>query len=37
MSHLFAPLLLRGLTLPNRIAVSPMCQYFQQPFGENVG
>jgi 2,4-dienoyl-CoA reductase-like NADH-dependent reductase (Old Yellow Enzyme family) len=27
MSHLFQPLQLRGLTLPNRIAVSPMCQY----------
>lgn len=27
MTHLFAPLTLRGLTLPNRIAVSPMCQY----------
>jgi len=27
MSHLFEPLTLRGLTLPNRIAVSPMCQY----------
>lgn len=25
--HLFAPLRLRGLTLRNRIAVSPMCQY----------
>jgi len=25
--HLFRPLTLRGLTLPNRIAVSPMCQY----------
>ena len=25
--HLFAPLALRSLTLPNRIAVSPMCQY----------
>lgn len=25
--HLFAPLALRGLTLRNRIAVSPMCQY----------
>jgi len=24
---LFSPLKLRGLTLPNRIAVSPMCQY----------
>lgn len=27
MTHLFAPLSLRSLTLPNRIAVSPMCQY----------
>ena len=27
MSHLFDPLPLRGLTLPNRIVVSPMCQY----------
>jgi 2,4-dienoyl-CoA reductase-like NADH-dependent reductase (Old Yellow Enzyme family) len=27
MSRLFHPLTLRGLTLPNRIAVSPMCQY----------
>jgi len=27
MSRLFQPLALRGLTLPNRIAVSPMCQY----------
>ncbi|MGH7039817.1 MAG: NADH:flavin oxidoreductase/NADH oxidase [Stellaceae bacterium] len=26
-SHLFAPLTLGGLTLENRIAVSPMCQY----------
>src|SRR6185437_15634445 len=25
--HLFAPLKLRNLTLPNRIAVSPMCEY----------
>lgn len=25
--HLFAPLHLRSLTLPNRIVVSPMCQY----------
>ncbi|HML16725.1 MAG TPA: hypothetical protein VK419_06850, partial [Bryobacteraceae bacterium] len=24
---LFTPLTLRGVTLPNRIAVSPMCQY----------
>src|SRR5688572_17292863 len=27
MPHLFAPLTLRGLTLANRIVVSPMCQY----------
>ncbi|MCY1273082.1 NADPH dehydrogenase [compost metagenome] len=27
MSQLFEPLTLRNLTLPNRIAVSPMCQY----------
>jgi 2,4-dienoyl-CoA reductase-like NADH-dependent reductase (Old Yellow Enzyme family) len=26
-SHLFSPLKLRGITLPNRIAVSPMCEY----------
>ncbi len=25
--HLFAPYSLRGITLPNRIVVSPMCQY----------
>lgn len=27
MTHLFDPLGLRSITLPNRIAVSPMCQY----------
>src|SRR5690606_20626623 len=27
MSRLFQPLKLRSLTLPNRIVVSPMCQY----------
>ena len=27
MSHLFDPFTLRGVTFPNRIAVSPMCQY----------
>lgn len=27
MSHLFEPLTLRDLTIPNRIIVSPMCQY----------
>jgi NADPH2 dehydrogenase len=26
-SQLFTPIALRGLTLPNRIAVAPMCQY----------
>ena len=26
-SALFQPLVLRGLTLPNRIVVSPMCMY----------
>jgi len=25
--HLFSPLTIRSITLPNRIAVSPMCQY----------
>ena len=27
MSALFSPIKLRGLTLPNRIVVAPMCQY----------
>ncbi|MEJ2590763.1 MAG: NADH:flavin oxidoreductase/NADH oxidase [Candidatus Thiodiazotropha sp.] len=27
MSHLFTPVTLRGLTLPNRIVIAPMCQY----------
>jgi len=27
MPHLFSPISFRSLTLPNRIAVSPMCQY----------
>ena len=27
MPHLLEPLTLRGLTLPHRIVVSPMCQY----------
>jgi 2,4-dienoyl-CoA reductase-like NADH-dependent reductase (Old Yellow Enzyme family) len=27
MSNLFDPLVLRGVTLPNRIVVSPMCEY----------
>lgn len=27
MSHLFSPFQLKGVTLRNRIAVPPMCQY----------
>ncbi len=27
MSALFSPITLRGVTLPNRIVVSPVCQY----------
>jgi 2,4-dienoyl-CoA reductase-like NADH-dependent reductase (Old Yellow Enzyme family) len=27
MAHIFEPLSIRGITLPNRIGVSPMCQY----------
>jgi 2,4-dienoyl-CoA reductase-like NADH-dependent reductase (Old Yellow Enzyme family) len=27
ITHLFSPLRLRDITLRNRIAVSPMCQY----------
>ena len=27
MSALFSPIQLRGLALPNRIMVAPMCQY----------
>jgi 2,4-dienoyl-CoA reductase-like NADH-dependent reductase (Old Yellow Enzyme family) len=30
MSHLFDPLSIRGITLPNRIVVSPMCEYSSQ-------
>lgn len=30
MGHLFSPLKLRDLTIPNRIFVSPMCQYSSQ-------
>jgi 2,4-dienoyl-CoA reductase-like NADH-dependent reductase (Old Yellow Enzyme family) len=30
MSSLFSPITLRGVTLPNRIVVSPMCQYSSQ-------
>ena len=27
VNHLFTPLELGGITLPNRIVISPMCQY----------
>ncbi|MBU7578643.1 MAG: oxidoreductase, partial [Flavihumibacter sp.] len=27
MAGLFSPLTIRSVTIPNRIAVSPMCQY----------
>jgi len=27
MAHLFSPLTLRGLTLRNRVVMSPMCMY----------
>ncbi|HEY4651098.1 MAG TPA: NADPH dehydrogenase NamA [Pontibacter sp.] len=30
MPHLFSPLTIKGITLKNRIAVSPMCQYSSQ-------
>ena len=30
MAHLFDPLPIRGITLPNRIVVSPMCEYSSQ-------
>lgn len=33
MSSLFSPLTLRAVTLPNRIAMSPMCQYTAGPDG----
>ncbi|MFC4544661.1 NADH:flavin oxidoreductase/NADH oxidase [Halosolutus amylolyticus] len=33
MTDLFAPLPLRDLEIPNRIAVSPMCQYSCEPDG----
>ncbi|MET2010762.1 NADH:flavin oxidoreductase/NADH oxidase [Microbacterium chocolatum] len=33
VSHLFSPLELRAVTLPNRIGVSPMCMYSAGPDG----
>ncbi len=36
MSHLFEPFSLRGVTLRNRIGVSPMCQYsYEDGFGND--
>ncbi|MFJ8685252.1 NADH:flavin oxidoreductase/NADH oxidase [Micromonospora wenchangensis] len=37
MSALFTPLALRGVTLPNRIALAPMCQYSAGPDGLPTG
>jgi 2,4-dienoyl-CoA reductase-like NADH-dependent reductase (Old Yellow Enzyme family) len=37
MSALFEPLTLRGLTLPNRVWMAPMCQYSAQDEGLDVG
>lgn len=34
-SKLFSPITLRGMTLPNRIVVSPMCQYNSDDGSEN--
>ncbi|MFR9775538.1 NADH:flavin oxidoreductase/NADH oxidase [Micromonospora sp. MS34] len=33
MTALFTPLALRGVTLPNRVALAPMCQYSAGPDG----
>lgn len=35
MSALFSPFTLRGLTLPNRIVISPMCQYSSEDGAAN--
>src|SRR5271156_4803087 len=35
MSVLFSPIQLRGLSLPNRIMVAPMCQYSADNGGAN--
>lgn len=37
MTSLFQPLTLRELTLPNRIWMSPMCQYSAEPTGPDAG
>ncbi|GAA3017007.1 NADH:flavin oxidoreductase/NADH oxidase [Streptomyces fulvorobeus] len=37
MSALFEPYVLRSLTIPNRVWMSPMCQYSAEVFGPNAG
>ncbi|MBC6461718.1 NADH:flavin oxidoreductase/NADH oxidase [Actinomadura sp. HBU206391] len=37
MSALFEPLTLRGLTIPNRVWMAPMCQYSAADAGPDVG
>ncbi|MGY1452737.1 NADH:flavin oxidoreductase/NADH oxidase [Streptomyces sp. SS8] len=37
MSALFEPYTLRSLTVPNRVWMSPMCQYSAEPAGEDAG
>ena len=37
MSHLFTPYPLRGVTVPNRVWMSPMCMYSAPATGEHVG
>lgn len=37
MSHLFTPYPLRGVTVPNRAWMSPMCMYSAPATGEHVG
>ncbi|MBO1075596.1 NADH:flavin oxidoreductase/NADH oxidase [Roseomonas marmotae] len=37
MTDLFSPIVLRGVTIRNRIGVAPMCQYSCDPRGEAAG
>ncbi|MFJ9541161.1 NADH:flavin oxidoreductase/NADH oxidase [Streptomyces sp. NPDC101225] len=37
MSALFQPLTLRGVTIPNRVWMAPMCQYSAEPEGPGTG
>ena len=37
MSVLFEPLTLRGVTIPNRVWMAPMCQYSADVIGDQVG